>query len=186
MIFSVIVACTQSGGIGLNGNIPWNNTEDLKYFQKVTTTTVFESKRNTVIMGRKTWESLPTKPLKNRLNVVITRSSKIPECEGLVYASSFQQALDIVTLDLTIENVFVIGGGELYRKAISHMDCYKVYVTLIYANIPCDTFFPLLDVQAAFELLTESDVKESNDGYKFKFQQYVRTTQHPQTCLQKH
>jgi dihydrofolate reductase len=74
--FSVIVAATTSGGIGKDGNLPWRLSKDMQYFKAVTTRSP-EGKRNAVIMGRKTWESIPAKfrPLPDRINVVITRNA---------------------------------------------------------------------------------------------------------------
>jgi len=75
--FSLVVAATQRGGIGLNNSIPWKLSTDMKFFKKVTSTTTDASKLNAVIMGRKTWDSIPQKfrPLPGRLNIVLTRSS---------------------------------------------------------------------------------------------------------------
>jgi dihydrofolate reductase len=72
--FSIIVAATQSRGIGYNGSLPWRISGDMAYFKKVTTETMDKSKRNSVIMGKKTWLSIPEKfrPLSNRLNIVIS------------------------------------------------------------------------------------------------------------------
>ena len=81
---SIVVAATEAGGIGKGGRIPWHLRGDMAHFRQLTSTTEKEGNRNSVIMGRKTWDSLPTKyrPLPNRYNIVITRS---PDALRYVY-----------------------------------------------------------------------------------------------------
>lgn len=144
--FTLMVACTPEGGIGHRGKIPWYLPEDLRYFQQITTRTRDPSKQNAVIMGRKTWESLPSKPLKHRRNVVLTRSSH--DFRGMETYGSLDTALSVLAHDGGIERIFVIGGGEVYREAVDHPGCEYAYVTVVDKNdpsrdIPCDTWFPI-------------------------------------------
>lgn len=120
--YQVVVAATKEMGIGKDGKLPWNLPTDLKFFKDLTLTTSDSAKKNAVVMGRKTWESIPTKyrPLSGRLNVVLTRSSgiDIANTENVVTCSSIDSALDLLAappFSLSIEKVFVIGGGDILR-----------------------------------------------------------------------
>lgn len=120
--YQVVVAATKEMGIGKDGKLPWNLPTDLKFFKDLTITTSDSAKKNAIVMGRKTWESIPTKykPLSGRLNVVLTRSGgfDIANTENVVTCSSIDSALDLLTAPpyrLSIEKVFVIGGGDVLR-----------------------------------------------------------------------
>ena len=130
-MISIIVAKSNNNVIGSNGSIPWNVPKDLKYFKELT-------EGNTVIMGRKTYESLPKdkKPLPNRINIVITRDSNFT-ANGCMVVGSLEEAI------LKIDNrkdTFIIGGGEIYKQAINFVD--KIYVTEINNEYEGDTYFP--------------------------------------------
>ena len=151
--FSIIVAAVEhSQGIGYNGKLPWENIpKDLEHFRLVTTKTTDNNKQNAVIMGRKTWESLPDKyrPLPNRLNVILTRQNNIPDDlnNNTVYFSDFEKALSFLSDNNDIENIFVIGGEQIYNKAINHPNCERIYYTKICSKkiIITDTKFPSID-----------------------------------------
>jgi dihydrofolate reductase/thymidylate synthase len=130
MIFDVIVAVDSQGGIGKDGTIPWNLPEDRAFFAKQTTKAP-PHKRNAVIMGRLTHESIG-RDLPNRLNLVVSRS-------GL----SLSQCLERCRDDESISRVYVIGGEDLYREAVRHPLCQRLYITRIEGNYHCDRFFPL-------------------------------------------
>lgn len=183
MHFSVMVACLSNGGIGSKGTIPWYLSNDLKYFQRITTSAP-KGKINAVIMGRKTWESLPKRPLKDRLNVVISNSitgNDIAPEGNIVVAPSLHHALEHLTSIsesyLALHEIFVIGGGQLYRTALTHPDCRKIYVTHIQCfsdvKVDCDTFFPIELLEGAFRLAHRSDV-HCQKGFEFTFDEYVR------------
>ena len=111
---SLILACTLNGGIGYNGKIPWYIPSDLKKFRAITTKCVDENKINAVIMGRKTWESL-SKPLANRLNIVITSNKYYKvENENVIVVHSIIAALYCANKPY-IENIFIIGGANIYN-----------------------------------------------------------------------
>ncbi|XP_017981305.1 PREDICTED: bifunctional dihydrofolate reductase-thymidylate synthase isoform X2 [Theobroma cacao] len=120
--YQVVVAATREMGIGKDGKLPWRLPSDLKFFKELTMTTSDPEKKNAVVMGRKTWESIPLeyRPLPGRLNVVLTRSesSKITTGENVVICGSISSALQLlaeVPYCLSIEKVFVIGGGQIFR-----------------------------------------------------------------------
>jgi len=133
--FNIIVAVDDKNGIGKNGTIPWSNKEDRKYFQKTT----IGNGNNAVIMGRKTYESIPQryKPLSKRKNIVITSSSifNVNTCKSLAEA---------LELSSTCDSVYIIGGKQLYEEAI-HKYLYLCDMVMI-SHIPgvydCDVFFP--------------------------------------------
>lgn len=120
--YQVVVAATRDMGIGKDGKLPWKLPSDLKFFKELTSKTSDPKKKNAVLMGRKTWESIPLefRPLPGRLNVVLTRSgrveTKLPE--DVVLCGSRASALELLASSRycsAIENVFVIGGGQLLR-----------------------------------------------------------------------
>lgn len=145
--FSIIVAMDSARGIGKNGTLPWHLKGDLRYFKAITTTTRQADKQNAVIMGRKTWDSLPEhfRPLPGRLNVVVTRNKDLDVPEGVWKASSLQDALTQIGEGgekSPIESVYVIGGAQIYAQAVQHPQCRQIYLTRIDGAFDCDTFFP--------------------------------------------
>lgn len=166
--FSVIVACTLDCGIGKDGGIPWKLPKDMKHFRDITCCTNNGEKQNMIIMGRKTWESLPIKPLPGRKNVVVTRAT-LPNVHCV---PSLHDALLLAHNDSNIEKVFVIGGAQLYNEAMKHPLCETLYVTMINDDFECDTFFDS-DVMQYYKLNTLSDV-ETHDGIEFAFAQFTR------------
>ena len=146
----IVAICKKNNGIGFENKIPWYIKEELQYFKSVTTS----GNKNVVIMGRNTWESLPKKPLPNRVNVVIT--SRIYD-DSIITYSSFSQAYQVYH---DYDNVMVIGGERLYQEALQHPNLNKVYVTEIYQEYECDKFFPKL--QDSLKLIEISKFKQEN------------------------
>lgn len=126
---NIICALDEKSGIGKNNKLPWHLSEDLKRFKQITS-------GHTVIMGRKTFESIG-KPLPNRFNIVI--SSRLQNLDGeikdLIFVSSLDEALEKAKGE-----VFIIGGGQVYADAITKAD--KLYLTKVSGDFNCDTFFP--------------------------------------------
>jgi dihydrofolate reductase len=131
-MISIIVAVSEDMGIGLKNDLLWNISEDLRRFKRLTT-------GNTIVMGKRTWESLPKRPLPGRKNVVIT---DIPEenFEGAVAAYSIQDAIDKCRTDT---EVFIIGGGSIYRQFMPYAD--KLLITHVHKRSEADVFFPEID-----------------------------------------
>lgn len=145
--FSIVVAMDQNRGIGRDGRLPWHLKCDLRHFKEVTTKTRDKTRRNAVIMGRKTWDSLPAqfRPLPDRVNIVITRNDNLKFPRGVLRAGGLDQALDLPAtgaLSTTIESVYVIGGAQIFQQAIARKECRKIYLTQILHSFDCDTFFP--------------------------------------------
>jgi dihydrofolate reductase len=133
MIISQIVAMAKNRVIGKDNQMPWHLPEDLKRFRKITSNSI-------VIMGRKTFESIG-KPLPKRLNVIITRNPEY-KAQGCEVFTSVAEALEFCNgqKDKWGEEVFIIGGAEIYRQTISRTD--RIYLTLIDKEFEGDTFFP--------------------------------------------
>lgn len=132
-MISIIVALARNRAIGLNGNLIWHLSADLKYFKRVTT-------GHTVIMGYKTFLSLPNqRALPNRRNIII--SSHLEQApEGFELAHSIQEAVNMVHDE---EETFVIGGGSIYEQFLPHAG--KLYLTRIDKEFEADTYFPYID-----------------------------------------
>ncbi|MCO5577576.1 hypothetical protein L7F22_031407 [Adiantum nelumboides] len=119
--FQIVVACTPELGIGLKGSIPWKLPSDIAFFKALTSNVSVSSKQNAVIMGRLTWESIPSKfrPLPGRLNVVLTRSPNPPSGDGnVLVCSSLTDALGLLAAPpylASVDTAFVIGGGQVYK-----------------------------------------------------------------------
>lgn len=135
--YSIVVAQTKRGGIGYKGGIPWHLPEDLRFFKRLTTGHV-------VIMGRKTWESLPprVRPLPDRVNIVLTHSDT--DFNGATTAHSRSEALQLAAVHPN-KRIFVIGGAEIYKLFYleSKNLCSHVYVTKVDYDGECDARAPL-------------------------------------------
>jgi len=145
--FSVVVAATQPCmGIGKAGGLPWKRLKpDMQYFKQLTTTAA-PGKQNAVIMGRKTWESIPDRfrPLSDRINVVLTRNPNYAlEEKGVTVFSSFNAALDGLKGRSDLDQIYVIGGSQVYKEALSHNELSEVFLTKVYKDFDCDTFLPI-------------------------------------------
>ena len=143
--FSIILALDNENGIGKCNDLAWDIPEDRKYFKKITTETQDANKKNAVIMGRKTWESIPEKfrPFSNRKNYILSRSFTNWEIhdEWAICFSSLKVCLQHIEQDTNIEQIFIIWGAELYNSVVSHPDLERAYITRIYDKFHCDVFF---------------------------------------------
>lgn len=157
---SLIVACLiPEYGIGYQGQLSWSLKQEMKYFRKLTTTTVDPNKRNVVIMGRKTYYSIPPKfrPLKGRINIVLTRNKEALETEmaieldehkdDLFVSSSLNHALEELKDFDKAEEIFIIGGAEVYNQLLSHSSelIDRIFLTEVKttSQLPMDAFFKL-------------------------------------------
>ena len=169
MICNIIVALAQNGAIGRGGTMPWHIPEDLRYFKATTL-------GHPVVMGYKTFLSLGSKPLPGRLNLVISSRPWPGAPESIALAPSLGEALKLAANE--DEEVFVIGGGETYRKALPLAD--KLYITHIKAVVEdADTFFPLVD-PLLWEL--ESQTPADSGGLELSFAVYRRRPFIPDPC----
>lgn len=142
-MFSIIVACDQKKGIGKNGTLPWKLKGDMKYFSETTKRTLLDNEKNVVIMGRKTYESIPKKfrPLPDRYNIVITRNTNYdPGDDNVVVAYSLDEALVEAYKFPNYDNIFVIGGAQIYQEAFNHEHFIDLHLTQVHGDFGCDTF----------------------------------------------
>jgi dihydrofolate reductase len=176
--FSIIVAATSNNlGIGCHGKLPWKLKGDMHFFRKITTKTESLTKLNAVIMGRKTYESIPEtfRPLSNRLNVVLSRNSQIKKelnlPESVIVSTSLEEALTFLStpeMSDVVDEVFIIGGGSIYKEAINSPLCNKIYLTSVEDEFDdIDTFFPVID-KDKYILVKRSEPKVENSiNYHF-------------------
>jgi len=138
MIVSAIAAVAENGVIGRNGDLPWHLPDDLKYFQRIT-------KGHHVITGRKNYESIPAKyrPLKDRVNIVVSRNATY-EAPGALVVDSLAAGLEIAQHANEVE-AFIIGGGQIYREALTMRLVDRLYLTIVHSAVEGDTSFPALD-----------------------------------------
>lgn len=132
--FSLIAAVTHNMGLGYRNQLPWRKFPvDMKWFRQQTTD-------QTVIMGRQTWESMNSRPLPNRHNIVLSRRADQlkSDQENVKFMTSLDQALT----NISTEKAFVIGGSQLYQEAINHPDCQSLMITHTNIKLPADVFFP--------------------------------------------
>ena len=159
-MISAIVAVDNNYGIGNKNNLLAHIPEDLKMFKDITT-------GGTVIMGRKTYESLPVKPLPNRINIVVTSKANNPYGENDISYYNIEEVKTILKAFSFNNNFFVIGGGMIYKELLPY--CERVYLTkILYDYDDVDTYFPNIDNMLEWNLTSESEVKEYN-GIQYKF-----------------
>jgi dihydrofolate reductase len=154
-VLTLIAAVARNGVIGIANRLPWQLPADLKHFKELTT-------GHAVIMGRKTWESLPAKfrPLPGRRNIVVTRNDSF-RAEGATVATSLPDAVAAANGD----EAFVIGGAELYKAALPLAD--RLQLTEIDAIYEGDTWFPAIDPARWRETARETHGDEAGPGYAF-------------------
>lgn len=162
MKLNIIVAYCKNKGIGYNNRIPWNLRDDLKYFKYITSNTENVDKINAVIMGRKTWESIGKIHLKGRINIVV--SNTLNDGKNIHIQKSFEEAVEFIknNYDDCVENIFAIGGENIYRKALIHPDLKNIYITEIMNNFQCDVYFPYFD-EKDFNKSVSDDFKVENE-----------------------
>jgi len=158
---SLIVAIAENMAIGKDGNLLWHLPADMKHFKLMTT-------GHTVLMGRKTFESLPKGALPNRRNIVLTRTcASYPECETF---QTIQKAIGSCSND---EQIFVIGGEQIYRQTINLAD--RLYVTLVHTNVSdADAFFPEISKEQWEEVGHEDFPADEKNPYPYSFINFIR------------
>lgn len=168
----LVWAQSTKGVIGRDGTMPWHVPEDLKHFSALTT-------GHPVIMGRKTWESFPEKyrPLPGRTNIVVTRQegwAGTPEAEGAVVVSSLDEALLESQFAPGNAQVWIVGGGEIYRQSMDLAD--HAVITIIDTDTDGDTYAPELGKQWALDSTEPAEGwLESKNGTKYRITTWRRT-----------
>jgi len=149
-MISIIVAVSEDWGIGKDNELLWHISEDLKRFKRLTS-------GNTVIMGKKTWESLPRRPLPGRKNIVLTDDPQ-DIIDGSITAYSIKDALDKCEKN---EEIFIIGGGSIYRQFMPIAD--RLYITHVHKKAPADIYFPEIDL-SIWEVVEKEEFRASENN----------------------
>ena len=164
-MISAIVAVDANWGIGYNGQLLEHISDDLKRFKELTS-------NNTVVMGRKTWESLPNKPLPNRFNIVLTSTpSQMEQTVNTKFLTMNDFLMNLNSLEEFMDEygkeIFIIGGGQIYHSLLSIYD--RVYVTKIYkSHENVDSYFPNLDNDNNWKMVSASEIFTNNNlTYQF-------------------
>ncbi len=158
---TIVVAMGEKNEIGFENQLLWHLPKDLKHFKDITS-------GHPVIMGRKTYESIG-KPLPNRTNIVVSRQKDWFE-EGILIVGSIKEAIKFAKkID---EDVFVIGGGNIYEQTMDVVD--RLEVTLVKADLEADTYFPRIDEKIWKKVNEICHEKDEKNQYDFCFQTYER------------
>ena len=157
MKIAMIAAMAKNLTIGSDNDMPWHLPDDLKFFKEKTT-------GKPVIMGRKTFESIGSKPLPNRPNYVVSRQTNFV-ANGAVVCTSVEQALTAIGTE--VEEVIIMGGGQLYNMMLDQAD--RLYLTLIDADIEGDTHFPDWRSQNWQEVEREHHAADEKHQFAFDF-----------------
>jgi dihydrofolate reductase/thymidylate synthase len=180
--FSVILASTRRGGIGLSGRLPWPKlTHDMNHFVNITSKKLPTEKQNAVIMGRKTWDSIDKyKPFKNRINYIITRDADKflygnKQFTNIIHpCKSLPDAISLASMNSSVNKLFVIGGGQIYAQALSLPHCKEIYHTEILNDFPADVHVPEID-KNIFKLENIGNVINENE-ISYQFLKYIRNS----------
>ncbi len=160
MIVSLIVAMSENGVIGRDGDMPWHLSDDLRRFKRITM-------GHHLIMGRKTFESIG-KLLPGRTTIILTRNPDF-RLDGALVAGDFPAALALAAGD---DEVFVVGGGEIYRTALPAV--HRIYLTRVHATPDGDTTFPEISWEDWQRVSSESHSCNDRNNYDYTFEVYDR------------
>lgn len=154
MIVTIVVAIAENYAIGKNNRLLWHMPADLRHFKQITT-------GHTVIMGRKTYDSVG-KPLPNRRNIIVTRQDIT--IEGCQVVKSIDDALVLCQSE---QEVFIVGGAEIYKMAMSKTD--RIYLTIIHHSFDADTVFPEIDYTEWREAAREDHQPDEKNKFPYSF-----------------
>jgi dihydrofolate reductase len=164
MHVSIIVAVAENGVIGSDGKLPWHLSDDLRRFREFTV-------GHTIVMGRRTWESIG-RPLPGRRTIVVSRQPGYGvDADGVTVATSLDEALQIAEAAGDSE-VFIVGGAELYREAIPHAD--RLHITRVHTKVDGDTLFPPYDASCWRCVANEEHAAGPQNDFPFSFETYER------------
>lgn len=157
MTISIIAAVSKNNVIGKAKKLPWHLPADLKHFKEITS-------GHTVIMGRKTFESIG-RPLPNRRNIVVTRNTNL-KADGIEVVHSIEQANELTKNE---DEIFIIGGAEIYNQSLPSAE--KIYLTRVNIDVEGDAYFPELGNEWLEISKVENKADEENK-YDFTFYEY--------------
>lgn len=167
MMVSLIVAVAENNAIGYNNDLIWHLPNDMKYFKEVTL-------NHHIITGRKNYISIPSKfrPLVNRTNIVLTHDLNFNE-EGCIIKHSLQDAINFAKEHKETE-VFIIGGGQIYKEALEKKIIDKIYITHVHEHFTADTFFPEIDFSKWDQLKNEPHFADEKHKHAYTFAVYQK------------
>ena len=174
---AVVAAGEENRGIGIDGDLPWRLPGDMKHFRTITTTAE-EGKQNAVIMGRRTWESIPSRfrPLPKRLNIILSKTMRLEEEDDANVAESLDAAVKQLAglqKDGKIDRVFVIGGAAVYAEALQRDLCDSVHLTSVHSDVKCDTYLP--DISSfGFTKIKETSGPHADGDVSYTFQEICK------------
>jgi len=159
---NIIVALAQNGAIGKNNDLLWHLSGDLKRFKQLTL-------GHAVVMGRKTWESLPKKPLPGRINIVISHNPDFAATGAQTVHSVNELFKMLRDID---DEIFVMGGATIYTLLLPFAK--RLYVTRVYRDYEADVYFPIID-KSEFTLVKQSDlIHDEESGLDYAYEEYDR------------
>ena len=161
MHISIVVAVSDNNAIGAGGNLLWRLPKDMQYFKQITT-------GHHVLMGRKTWDSIPPKfrPLPDRVNIIVTRQKDF-KAEGAIVVKSVEEGIELAK-NAGEKELMVIGGGEIYKQVFPKTD--KIYLTKVHATfIDADTFLNEHFIEGWKMISTENHAIDDKHPHHFDF-----------------
>jgi dihydrofolate reductase len=171
--FYMIVAHDEELGIGRDNDLPWQLSADLQMFKKITSDVPSKMGNNVVVMGRKTWDSIPEKyrPLPNRTNVVLSSRDLHRLPKDVIQVKSFDEALTVAG-----STTFVIGGASLYEQGLDHPNCKGIYTTEVKDIFECDTYLP--EYRSLYEeALVIKEDEENGLEYKITYHRKIENAE---------
>lgn len=179
----IVAAILPNLGIGYKNQMPWRLSKEMKYFKTITSKTTNINKKNAVVMGRKTWESIPAKfrPLNDRINVVISSNPKLELPDNTVVHNEIKLAIDYLNAQDEIENIFIIGGSQIYASTVDLAD--KILMTLIEPKqgVEVDTFmtvpkeFQRQPVDKLSQLVGPQEENVQEKGFTYNYTLWERS-----------
>ena len=159
---SIIAAVSDNYAIGKSNTLPWYLPADLKHFRQLTT-------GHAVVMGKRTFESLPKGPLPNRKNIVLTSIMSEGVNKGYYGADSLEDAVYLCEHE---EQIFIIGGATVYKQCLDKVD--SLYITWVHHEFHADTYFPKIDFEKWVEVSREDFKPDDKNLYAYSFCEYRR------------
>lgn len=168
----MILAIDEKNGIWRGNDLAWRLKTDMEYFKQITVQTQDPEKINALVMGRKTWESIPEKfrPLPGRINCVLTRDEKFQN-ENIVVYHDIDSCLEDLGQYQWVENIFIIWWANIYNQLLSNESLDKIYITRVEWDFECDTFFD--GIPNNFHIVSKSQRQEEK-GIWFTFEIYKK------------
>jgi len=160
-MLTIIAATSENNALGKDNQLVWHLPDDFKRFKSLTS-------GHFIVMGRKTFESFP-KPLPNRTHIIITRQADYEVPEGCIVASNLTKAIALCPKN---EEVFIIGGGEIYKQSIDLAQ--KIELTKVHTTVDADTFFPEIDLEKWQLVFEEFHPKDEKHQFDFTYLIYLK------------